>query len=139
MIPGLQKLSIENVTPQTTEVLTVQRLAMARYIELFQGILLDADDKCFQEDMTESKREESRSYLEEELKKLVAEIDKLDSAEKYLANHLCNYAHYYCRIALDDANVNSRLPTAKEFLNQKLRKTPLSQQIEISRRRKAII
>jgi hypothetical protein len=128
MIPGLQKPSIENAPPQTTEVSTVQRPATARYIEQFQGILLDADDKCYQDDLSENEIEEARIYLDEKLKSLATEIDGLEDADKYLANHLCNYARYYCGRALEDAIENSRSPTAKEFLCQKLRKTPLFQQ-----------
>jgi hypothetical protein len=127
MIPGLHKPSVENVPPQTTEVSTVQRPAMAQYIEQFQSILLDADDKCYQDDLTESEIEEARSYLDEELRSFATEIDGLDNADKYLANHLCNYARYYCGRALEDALENSRFPTAKEFLDQKLRKSPLFQ------------
>jgi hypothetical protein len=103
MIPGLHKPSIENAPPQTTEVSTVQRPAMAQYIEQFQGIMQDADDKCYQDDLSENEIEEARSYFDEELRSFATEIDGLDNADKYLANHLCNYARYYCGRALEDA------------------------------------
>ncbi len=124
MIPGLNKYSVENASPQTTEISTERQLAIGRYIQQFQGILLDADDKCYGDQMTESEIGEARSFLTQQLKKLTAEIDRLDEADKYLANHLCNYAHYYCLTALDDAVENFRNPTAAEFLDQKIRKTP---------------
>jgi hypothetical protein len=125
MIPGLNKYAIEKAPPQTTEVTAERQLAIGRYIQQFQGALLDADDKCYGDNMTESEIEEARSFLGEQLKKLTAEIDGLDESDKYLANHLCNYAHYYCLTALDDAVENFRRPTAKEFLDQKIRKNPL--------------
>jgi hypothetical protein len=125
MIPGLNKYSAENALPQTTEVSAERQLAIGRYIQQFQGILLDADDKCYGENVTESEIAEAKSFLGEQLKKLTAEIDSLDESDRYLANHLCNYAHYYCLTALDDAVENFRSPTAAEFLNQKIRKNPL--------------
>jgi hypothetical protein len=127
MIPGLNKYSLENAPPQTTEVTAERQLAIGSYIQQFQSVLLDADDKCYSDNMTESEIAEARSLLGERLKKLTAEIEGLDEADKYLANHLCNYAHYYCLTALDDAVENFRHPTAKEFLDQKIRKNPLFQ------------
>ena len=52
MIPGLGKFSLENAPPQTTEISTVRQLAIGRYIQQFQGVLLDADDKCYGDSIT---------------------------------------------------------------------------------------
>ena len=126
MIPGLNKYSLENAPPQTTGITAERQLVIGRYVQQFQGFCW-MPRECTCENVTESEIEEARSLPQRAAKKLTAGIEGLDEADKYLANHLCSYGHYYCLTALDDAVENFGSPTAGGLSDQKLRKNPLFQ------------